>query len=197
MKPECVIEACLLTCVLALSCNLFDTRDPENPVQSSANFNPPTDVNTVFDNMTSSFQDLSSFNYIQSFADSALAGRGYSFQPTSQAQSQYGGVFAGWSRQAEQQYFDNFKTQLQPSTVPSLLLDITDRSETADSAIIEGTYLLTIPHTKAAVEQSGEGRFQFLLLKDSREYWVIWRWVDLANQPGDFTWSDFKGAFGQ
>lgn len=186
-----------MTALLALTCNIFETRDPENPVQSSANFTPPTDVNIVFDNMTNAFKDLSSFNYIQSFSDSALSGRTFVFQPSSQAASEHSGVFAAWSRQSEQQYFDNFKTQLQPSSVPSLLLSFTSESITADSAIVEGTYQLTIPHTKPAVEQSASGRFQFFLFKDSREFWVVSRWTDLADQPGDFTWSDFKGVFGQ
>ena len=197
MKPHGAIGASLLTGLLVLNCNIFETRDPENPVQSSATFTPPTDVDIVFDNMTSAFSDLSSFNYIQSFSDSALSGRNFSFQPSSQAASQHSGVFASWTRQSEQQYFDNFKTQLQPNAVPSLVLTVESESISADSAIIEGTYQLTIPHTKPAVEQSASGRFQFFLIKDSREYWVVRQWIDLASQPTDFTWSDFKGVFGQ
>jgi hypothetical protein len=196
MKTPGTIGACCMV-LLALSCNLFQTRDPENPVQSSANFSPPTDVNIVLENMSNAFQDLSSFNYVQSFSDTALSGRTFSFKTSTQAASQYSGLFSEWSRQSEQQYFDNFKTQLQSNAVPTLVLNITSESITADSALVEGTYQLTIPHTKPAIEQSASGRLQFFLIKDSREYWVISRWVDLANQTGDFTWSHFKGVFGQ
>lgn len=180
-----------------LGCSLFDTRDPENPVQSSATYNPPTTVEIVFENLASSFEDVNSVNYARSFADSSFAGRSFVFEPTSQAGSQYSGVFAIWTKTAEQQYFDNFKAQLQPGAVPVLILTPTSESPGADSAFVEGTYQLSIPHTVTGVPQSATGRFQFYLLRDSRQYWVIWRWVDLANQPADFTWSDFKGNFGQ
>jgi hypothetical protein len=191
-----IIALVLLTAGM-LGCSLFDTRDPENPVQSSASYDPPTTVDIVFENIVSSFQDLNSVNYARSFADSSFAGRSFLFEPTSQASSQHSGVFASWTKMAEQQYFDNFKVQLQPGAVPVLIITPTSESPGADSAFVEGTYQLSIPHTITGVPQSATGRFQFYLLRDSRQYWVIWRWVDLANQSADFTWSDFKGTFGQ
>ncbi len=181
----------------AAGCSLFETREPENPVQSSASYDPPTTVDIVFANLVNSFQDRNSVNYARSFADSSFAGRSFTFEPTAQASSQYAGVFASWNKTGEQQYFDNFKTQLQPGAVPVLIVARTSESPGADSAFVEGTYQLSIPHTIAGVSQSAIGRYQFYLLRDSRQYWVIWRWVDVANQPGDFTWSDFKGTFGQ
>jgi len=190
------IVSALLTAGM-LGCSLFDTREPENPVQSSASYDPPTTVDIVFGNIVSSFQDINSVNYARSFADSSFAGRSFIFEPTSQASGQYAGVFASWTKMSEQQYFDNFKAQLQPSGVPVLIINRTSESPGADSAFVEGTYQLGIPHTITGVPQSATGRFQFYLLRDSRQYWVIWRWADLANQPGDFTWSDFKGTFGQ
>lgn len=180
-----------------LSCNLFETRTPENPVQASANFRPPTEIDVVFANMQNAFSDLNSLNYTQSFSDSTVSGRSFSFVPTPQAASQFPGLFTGWTRQSEQQYFDNFKIQLQTNAVPSLLFTVTSESIGSDSAYVEGTYQLTIPHTKPQVGQSASGRYQFFFFKDMRQYWVIRRWVDLSNQAGDLTWSDLKGAFGQ
>ncbi len=180
-----------------LGCSLFDTREPENPVQSSATYNPPTSVDIVFGNIVSSFRDRNSVNYARSFVDSTFSGRNFIFEPTPQASSQYADVFASWTRFAEQQYFDNFNARLQPGAVPVLILAVTSESPGIDSAFVEGTYQLSIPHTITGVEQSATGRFQFYLLRDSRQYWVIWRWVDLAVEAGDFTWSDFKGTFGR
>jgi hypothetical protein len=191
------IIAFMLLASSMLGCSLFDTRDPENPVQSSASYDPPTTVDIVFSNLVSSFQDRNSINYARAFADSSFSGRSFAFEPTAQAASQYAGVFASWNKVSEQQYFDNFKGQLQPSAVPVLIIARTSESPGADSAFVEGTYQLSIPHTITGVPQSAVGRYQFYLIRDSRQYWVIWRWVDLANQPSDFTWSDFKGTFGQ
>lgn len=186
----------ILAAVLA-SCDLFETREPESPAQSGASYTPPTTVDIVLTNMAASFQDRNTLNYTRSFTDSVFSGRNLLFEPTSQALSRYAGVFSAWNKTSEQQYFDNFKAQLQPSAVPVLVLTKTSESPGADSAFVEGTYQLSIPHTKAGVAQSASGRFQFSLVRDSRQYWVIWRWVDLAQQTGDFTWSDFKGNFGQ
>ena len=75
------------------ACNIFETRDPEPPSQSSSTFVPATEPSLVFSNMSSAFRDLNSVNYVKSFADSASAGRGFSFEPTQQAKIKYGGVF--------------------------------------------------------------------------------------------------------
>ncbi len=178
------------------SCDLFKTREPENPVQPSSTFVPPTEPSIVFSNMVNSFRDVNSLNYGKSFSDSTTAGRTFVFQPTSQAQAQYG-VFLSWSRQSEQQYFDRMKSELQSSSVPSLVLSFLSQSVAGDSAQYEASYQLTVPHTRTGVSQSAVGKAQFYLRKDNVQNWVIWRWVDLANQPADFTWSNFKGEFGQ
>lgn len=192
MKRGAIIPAMLLMA----GCGLFGTRDPEDPVQPSANFVPPTEPSIVFSNMANAFADLSSLNYAKSFSDSATAGRAFAFEPTPQAGSKYG-VFLSWTKQAEVQYFDNFKSQLQSNSVPSLVLSFISQSVSSDSAQFEASYQLTVPHTKPNVAQSAQGRAQFSLQKDNTQSWVIWRWVDLANQTGDFTWSDLKGEFGQ
>lgn len=184
-----------LTLAFASSC-FFDTRTPDNPAEPSANYKPPTEATDVFLNMANAFADKNVLNYRKSFADSATAGRSFVFEPTSQALSQYG-VFVGWSRQSEEQYFNNITVQLQPLSAPSLLFTFGTQSVSSDSAFFEGSYQLTVPHTKSLVPQVSLGQVQFYLLKDNIQNWVIWKWVDLSNQQGDFTWSDLKGEFGQ
>ncbi len=146
--------------------------------------------------MENAFLDKNSVNYRRSFSDSATAGRSFVFDPSPQALSKYG-VFIGWDRQSEEQYFNTILSQLQPSGVPSLKFTFTAQSVSTDSAFFETTYQLVVPHTKTAVPQTALGRSQFFLVKDNVQNWVIWRWIDFANQQGDFTWSDLKGEFGQ
>jgi len=178
--------------LLSFSSCIFETRTPENPAEPSANFKPPTEASDVFTNMEYSFGDKNSVNYRNSFADSSTAGRSFAFEPSSQALSKYG-VFLGWSRQSEEQYFNNIIAQLQPSSIPSLSLNIASQSVSTDSAFFEATYQLTVPHTRSSIPQTALGRAQFYLIKNNVQNWVIWRWVDLANQQGEFTWSDLKG----
>ena len=186
----------LVLFVCFFSSCIFDTRSPDNPAEPSANYKPPTEPPDVFTNMKNAFADKNALNYRKSFADSATAGRSFAFEATSQALSKYG-VFLDWNRQSEEQYFNNISVQLQSLSAPSLLFSFTTQNVSTDSAFFEGSYQLTVPHTKASVPQTALGQAQFYLMKDNIQNWVIRRWVDLANQQGDFTWSDMKGEFGQ
>ena len=184
--------------LLLAGCGIFDTRAPESPSQTGSNFLPPTEPGVVFTNMVSAFRDMNSVNYVRSFADSSTAARTYSFEPTSQARVRYGAVFSNWTRQSEQQFFENTKSKLQTSSAPTLeFLTLTAQSIQSDSAQYEATYRLTIPHTQSNLSQEARGRAIYYMVADKSRNWVIWRWVDIALAQNDFTWSDFKGAFGQ
>ena len=184
--------------LLSAGCGIFETRNPEAPSQTGSNFLPPTEPGVVFTNMVSAFRDMNAINYVRAFADSSTAARSYSFEPTPQARARYGAVFSNWSRQSEQQFFENTKSKLQASSTPTLeFLTLTAQSIQSDSAQYEATYRLTIPHTQSNVSQEARGRAIYYMVADKSRNWVIWRWVDIALAQNDFTWSDFKGIFGQ
>jgi hypothetical protein len=179
-------------------CNIFETRTPESPSQSSSTFVPATDPSLVFSNMVNSFRDLNSVNYLKSFADSSSAGRDFRFEPTQQAKIKYGGVFLTWSRQSEQQYFENLRSKIPTgSTVILNFETLTALSLQSDSAQYEVTYRLTAPHTVATLPTEATGKAQFFLIADRSRNWVVWRWIDFTTSTGPFSWSDLKGAFGQ
>jgi len=191
-----VIGFCIgATCI---ACNIFETRTPEPPTQSSSSFTPATEPSLVFSNMSSAFRDLNSLNYIKSFADSVTAGRSFSFEPTPQAKVKYGGVFLLWNRQSEQQYFENLRSKIPSGSTATLVFQtLTVQSLQSDSAQYEATYTLTAPHSVASVPTQATGKAQFLLLADRSRNWVIWRWIDEPTGTSSFTWSDLKGEFGQ
>ena len=179
-------------------CGVFETRDPEQPSQTGSNFQPPIEPGIVFANMANAFRDMNAVNYIRSFADSSTVARTYSFEATSQARLRYGAVFASWTRQSEQQFFENTKSKLQSGSTPTLeFLSLMAQSVQSDSAQYEATYRLSIPHTQSNLSQVARGRSIYYMVADKSHNWVIWRWVDIALTQSDFTWSDFKGAFGQ
>jgi hypothetical protein len=197
------LDARLLALLLLLAsthiaCNLFETRDPEPPSQSSSTFIPATDPSLVFSNMTNAFRDMNSVNYLKSFADSSSAGRNFSFEPTQQARIKYGGAFLTWNRQSEQQYFENLRSKIPAGSVATLVFEsLTVQSLQSDSAQYEATYRLNVPHTVATLPTQATGKAQFLLVADRSRNWVIWRWIDLTTSTSTFSWSDLKGAFGQ
>jgi hypothetical protein len=181
-----------------VACNIFETREPEQPSQSSSTFVPATEPSLVFSNMTNAFRDMNSVNYLKSFADSSSAGRSFSFEPTQGAKIKYGGLFLTWNRQSEQQYFENLRSKIPSGSTATLSFEsLTVQSLQSDSAQYEATYRLTVPHTVAALPTVATGKAQFLLIADRSRSWVVWRWIDLTTSTSTFSWSDLKGAFGQ
>ncbi len=179
-------------------CGIFDTRDPEPPAQISSTYVPPTDPSIVFQNMASAFQDLNTVNYVRSFSDTATGASPFRFEPSIQSGAKYASVFAAWSRQSEQQYFEAMKSQLLTGMSMTLqFTSLTQQRVSADSAQYEATYSLVVPHAVPGVSTIATGRAQFWLAPDRSRLWAITTWVDLAQKPDDFTWSDFKGIFGQ
>jgi hypothetical protein len=190
--------AVLLTTLLLSSCNIFETRTPQSPAQTSSNYKPPINASDVFDNMQNAFSDLNTVNYLKSFSDSTTSGRTFVFEPSPQARSQYIGVFINWTRQSEQQYFDNMRSKIAAGSTASLSFTLNPTSIQSDSAQYDADYQLTVPHTQANIPKVFQGRAQFFLIKDPvNSTWNIWRWIDLRNAQNDTSWSDLKGAFAQ
>ncbi len=193
-----LLVAAFLPALTLVACNIFETRTPEPPSQSSSNFVPATDPSIVFSNMTNAFHDLNSVNYVKSFADSSTAGHNFSFEPTQEATVKYGGVFLTWNRQSEQQYFENMRSKIPSGSTATLVWEsLTAQSLQSDSAEYEATYSLTAPYTVATLPTQATGKAQFLLIADKSGNWVIWRWIDITTSTSAFSWSDLKGAFGQ
>jgi hypothetical protein len=187
----------LSAAVLLASCNIFETRTPQSPDQTSSNNNPAVSPSDVFDNMQNAFSDLNTLNYINCL-DSANSGRTFVFEPSPQARSQYTGVFLNWTRQSEQQYFENMKSKIVAGSTASLTLTLTPTSIQSDLAQYDATYQLSIPHTQANIPKIFQGRAQFFLIKDPvSSTWSIDRWIDLRDAQNDTSWSDLKGAFAQ
>ncbi len=180
------------------SCNIFETRTPESPAQTSSSFNPPVNASDVFDNLTHAFADLNTVNYLKSLSDSTPTGRTFQFEPSAQARSQYIGVFMTWTKQSEQQYFDNMRSKIPSGSSASLVFSLNPVSLQSDSAQYDATYQLTIPHTQSNIPKVFQGQAQFFLIRDRlSSTWSIWRWVDLRDAQNDPGWSDLKGAFAQ
>lgn len=197
MNTRNLLAGCLLA-TAQLACNIFETRTPEPPSQSSSTYTPATEPSLVFQNMSNAFRDLNSLNYIKSFADSSTAGRSFGFEPTPQAKIKYAGVFLTWTRQSEQQYFENLRSRMTTGSVPTLVFQtLSVQSLQSDSAQYEATYTLTAQHSIASVPKEATGKAQFFLLADRSRNWVIWRWIDVPTGTSSFSWSDMKGEFAQ
>jgi hypothetical protein len=182
--------------ILVAACGIFEPRDPEPPAQTGSNYIPPTEPSIVFTNMANAFREMNAVNYLRSFSEISTAEREFVFEPTIEARQNYGGVFAVWTRESEQKYFDNLKSNVQSGSSPSLVFGTpVALSIQSDSAQYEISYTLAIPQQSGTL--SAEGTAVYHMLADKSRNWVIWRWVDISKTQGAVTWSDVKGQFGQ
>jgi len=181
----------IATCLSLISCDLFQTRTPEEPSQQSSNYIPPTDASIVLQNIVSAFQDRDAVNYAKSFSELS-----FSFEPATSARTRYGGELMSWDKTKEQQYFENVKNSLQQNSKVTLEFIPMTSTNFPDSCEIGTSYRLSVPHTRTNVAKYFSGQSQFTIIRDPQVgYWYIRRWVDVGVNPSDSTWSDLKGAF--
>jgi hypothetical protein len=175
-------------------CGLFDTRNPEEPSQSSSDFRPPTVPEVVIENLRNAIAQKNIENYINCLADPVRTGREYEFVPSPEAGAQYPSVFTSWSFGDERTYFQNLIAKARANGFAQLHLTPRSSVVTADSVVYNYDYILTFEHTETGFESMARGNLQFSLAPDNTNFWSIHRWSDF--KTGDnITWSQFKGRF--
>jgi hypothetical protein len=176
-------------------CGLFQTREPELPVNVSGVNPPATSPEMVLQNFISAVQLKNPDDYDKLFSDSLTSTRSFYFIPSADASVRYASVFARWSKANETQCFRNMISSLGQSASPTLsFLNTTIVPFQSDSAIISSEYLLVVPHNLATVTTIFTGRVEFYTAPDRNQSWSIYRWVDFTTKV-DSSWSSCKGAF--
>ena len=196
MAPGKLYRKFLLTVIPAIivgSCSLLDTREPEQPSQSSDDFLPPTTPESVISNLENSIAQKNIQNYIHCFADPSRTAHAFTFVPSAEAAAQYPSVLNLWTYAEEQSYMSNLISMAMPGGFSSLLLTPRSSVISADSVVYSYDYLLTFQHTQSGFPASARGNLQFTIGVDNSN-WSIFRWSDFKTTT-DITWSSFKGNF--
>lgn len=177
------------------SCDLFTTRDAENPDQTRSNFQPPVEPAIVIENLKNSLADKNVQNYISCFVDTIFADQSYNFSPSSEALSIYQIFTQGWGLNEERRYFSSVINRV-PVDFP-ITLKLADQnysSLSGDSLILSATYTIKLPvQSGDPFPQNYAGSLQFNMLRDSRSEWVIYYWKDTKSQTLP-SWSELKGS---
>ncbi|MBU1101030.1 MAG: hypothetical protein KKA84_11560 [Bacteroidetes bacterium] len=178
---------------LVTSCDLLNTRDPEDPVIERSSYIVPVSPEILFQNLISSFEEKILENYISCFVDLNYIEKQYRFVPAAGSISQFAEL-ANWSLEAERSYFNNLRT-IPGENIPMLLSLYNERSEPiGDSAVYQFDYSLQIP----VVDESGSNEYQgsvlFRIYRDSRQQWAIGEWEDIKIE-GHISWSELKGRY--
>jgi hypothetical protein len=177
-----------------VTCNLFETREPEEPSQTSFNYVPATVPNIVLSNLQNAIAQKSIENYMSNFSDSALTNRRFTFLPSPEAIAQYPNI-RNWSYAQEREYYQNLIAKGVTSGFSSLLLTAKDSLITPDEANYNFDYIFTFEHTDPGFPPTARGNLQFILGTDQNGIWTIYQWSD-SRTTEDITWSSFKGKFG-
>lgn len=178
-----------LLSLLLLSCNLFDTRDPENPLTDNQTLQPATSPAMLISNFTTAFQQKNIQEYEKLFADST-----FSFTAAQSAYARYSTVFLSWNKRAESDYFRNAITEIGTLSSPQLSFSTVSSVQfQSDSAAYTLDYVLFVPHSRSSTKQFS-GRSELYMAPNKNNIWSVYRWVDFETKK-DSSWSEFKGQF--
>lgn len=193
--PKTLIQILFIIFVLFTSgCDLFNTRDPENPDENRANFQPPKQPSIVIENLKNSFNDKNTQNYILCFVDTLFVNKQFIFLPSSEAASTYAFLTQDWSLDDERRYFNSVISKV-PKDFPMTLTfsDENYSSLSGDTLIYSANYFINLPHSSSE-PKNYSGNLQFNMIRDDRSDWSIYYWKDTrsSNLP---SWSELKGIF--
>ena len=182
-----------LLCVAFIAfqgCDIFQTRDPESPTQTTSTFNPPVSPDIVLQNLRFAVSEYNIDNYMRCFTDTAV--RSYVLIPAQEVRANFEGVFQQWDLQTERRYFQNLG---QPSGASPLLTLVSQQQNvTADSVVYTMNYTFYFPHRRTSVPQIVRGNMQVYLGVDNQRRWSIYRWEDFKT-TADTTWSYWRAVF--
>lgn len=182
----------LIYSMLFTSCDIFETRDAESPVQPKSNFLQPVTPEDVITNLINALQDRDVENYLSCLSDSNFAGKTFHFSASAGASAQFPQLTGMWDKENERQYFNNLRTRIPEDAQISLTLSNSNYNQLVDSSVFTATYTLNIPQNESNIPATYSGDLRFSLIRDSRSLWSIYFWVDIKkdNSP---SWSELKG----
>jgi hypothetical protein len=178
----------ILSLVALSACDVFSARTPETPLDNSSRYVQPDTPEQVIQNIQNAILDLNTQNYRRSLGET------FTFQPTATAEAA-DAIWAGWSQTEEEQYFSTIVAAIPQSS--NQRLELNDQTFTLidDSrSILDATYVLVVPHTRAAAPQTVQGRLSWQIERGPDGLWYLIRWIDseVGSEP---SWSDLKAAF--
>jgi len=174
------------------ACDIFNTRDAEEPEESRSNYTTPSEPEILIQNLINSFSDKDANNYVKSFTDPAFSNKVFFFLPTSSALQTWSNLWTDWNVDKEFQYFQNLVTAA-PEDVP-VTLGFTHEiySPLGDSLNYTAEYFISVPQLNAE-PLNYRGNIKFGMVRDMRDTWAIYFWQDNAISESQ-SWSDLKGT---
>ena len=183
----------ILLLVSLYGCDLFKTRNPEEPNQNSNIYQPATSASILFNNFTTSFKELNDAEYYKCFLsqDNSLK---YQYVPEPTAAARYPAVFSNWSNDNERTFILGLNSYIDPLTKPEIQWENSNYElQTSDSVVLLAQYSINITSKNQIYTYQGASRFTFYLANNG--IWQISTWQDMTINSNDSsqTWSSLKG----
>lgn len=179
--------------LLVTSCSLFETRTAELPDTGNTGvFLQPDRPEIVLDNLISAVVNLNTVNYLRCLRESD-----FGFLPSGNAQNNNPDIWAGWSFESEQTYFNNLRAATENTSGHSLILsNISTELSSSNARQIFADYSLTVLHNRSniGVPTLILGRFALEVRMGNDGLWSITSWTDISVE-NNFSWSDLKASF--
>ena len=182
------IAICAVMGFSSLHCNLFETREAENPSAPSLHFDPPTVPEKVISNLLYAIEEKNVANYMNCFIDPLTTTRTFRFTPSTD-----GASLGPWTLADERAYFENLKTSAGEHGFSKLTLTLRNNPLPLDTVRYEYTYSLTFMHSKPGVPTTVIGHMELTLGTENNGWWAIYAWADYKDSAD--TWSRLKVAF--
>jgi len=183
----------ILLLISSVSCDIFETRDPEPPDQQRSNYLPATSPEILIQNLIDSFADKDVVNYQNTFV-TGLSNKDFTFVPSSTALSRFQNLWPTWNIDAEVQYFNNMKTAV-PDELPILLSGLSLSPESfsifGDSLRYNSEYFISVPQINSE-PLIFQGNLELSMINVST-VWLVYFWKDNAIEDNP-SWSDLKGS---
>ena len=173
------------------ACDIFESREPENPNEKKSSYRVPVEPTDVIENLKNAFKDKNSNDYKKNFSSgSPLVDRNFFFVPSSNVLN----IFpTDWTVAQEFQYFNNLVIRA-PEDIPITLTFSEEQYELqADSSVYSAKYFISVPVQNSA-SIIYEGNLRFIMTTDINSAWVIYYWEDIAKQNSK-SWSELKIEF--
>jgi hypothetical protein len=186
----------LILCLIISGCDIFNTRDAEEPTQPRSDFEPAATTEILIQNFINSLKDKDVSNYLSCLSDTSFNVPKFHFIPSNEAVLTYPTLME-WDKRNEEQYFTNMSIKVNSNSQIVLTLTPISSNNFGDSTFYTASYSLNLPFVNSNSEITPtvyEGTLTLKMIRDSRSVWSIYLWQDNKSSNTNQSWSDLKGS---
>lgn len=183
--------ALLLSLTVLTGCELFDTREPDEPETGAGTWLQPDTPDRVVQNIQNSIREMNTRNYLRSFGPS------FAFEPSVSSRAREPSLWSGWAIPEEETYFGQLAASSNFLSGHSLqLLDVAETVVDDERYVLDANYILTVQHSRAAddVPTEFQGRLIWGIQRSPEGLWYLEGWTDQESEAQP-SWSSLKSTF--